>query len=68
MDCCPVGVHVRNAGLTRITREDLQLVADLADRGVLRPVIDRVLPLEQVVEAHRYVDTGRKRGNVVLTV
>lgn len=64
----PDGVHVRNAGLTRITLEDLQLVADLADRGVLRPVIDRVVPLERVVEAHRYVDTGRKRGNVVLTV
>ncbi|MDP3950714.1 NAD(P)-dependent alcohol dehydrogenase [Microbacterium sp.] len=63
----PGGVHVRNAGLTRITREDLQLVADLADRGVLRPVIDRVLPLDQVVDAHRYVDTGHKRGNVVLT-
>lgn len=64
----PGGVHVRNAGLARITSDDLQHVADLADRGVLRPVVDRVLPLDEVVEAHRYVDTGRKRGHVVLTV
>jgi len=64
----PGGVHVRNTGMPRITREDLQHLADLADEGVLRPVIDRSFPLEQVVEAHRYVDTGRKRGNVLLTV
>ena len=64
----PGGVHVRNARLARITSDDLQHVADLADRGVLRPIVDRVLPLDEVVEAHRYVDTGRKRGHVVLTV
>jgi NADPH:quinone reductase-like Zn-dependent oxidoreductase len=64
----PGGVHVRNAGLSRITRDDLQHVAELAGRGVLRPVIDRVLPLDEVVEAHRHVDTGRKRGHVILTL
>ena len=63
----PGGVHVRNTGLSTITRDDLQRLADLAATGVLRPVIDRTFSLEQVVEAHRYVDTGRKRGNVVLT-
>lgn len=62
------GVHVRNNGLARITHVDLQHLADLADQGALRPVIDRTFPLEEVVEAHRYVDTGRKRGNVVLTL
>ena len=64
----PGGVHVRNAGLARITNDDLKHVADLAGRGALRPVIDRVLTLEDVAEAHRYVETGRKRGHVVLTV
>lgn len=64
----PDGVHVRNTGLAPLTREDLQHVVALAGEGALRPVIDRTLPLDQVVEAHRYVDTGRKRGNVVLTV
>lgn len=64
----PGGVHVRNTGLARITRADLQYLADLAEQGALRPVIDRSYALDEVADAHRYVDTGRKRGNVVLTM
>jgi NADPH:quinone reductase-like Zn-dependent oxidoreductase len=41
---------------------------DLAGRGVIRPVIDKVFPLDQIAEAHRLVDSGRKRGSVVITV
>ena len=48
--------------------DDFAYLVRLAERGLLRPVIDRVVPLADVVEAHRYVDQGHKRGNVVLRV
>ncbi|GIW34956.1 NAD(P)-dependent alcohol dehydrogenase [Meiothermus sp.] len=48
--------------------EDVRLLAKLAQEGRLRPVIDRRYSLEQIAEAHSYVETGRKRGSVVLTV
>jgi NADPH:quinone reductase-like Zn-dependent oxidoreductase len=48
--------------------EDLLLLKRLAESGELTPVIDRTYPLEEIVEAHRYVDEGHKRGNVIVTV
>lgn len=48
--------------------EDLRELARLAESGVYRPVIDRRYPFTDVIEAHRYVDTGRKRGSVVMTL
>ncbi|WGZ94844.1 MAG: NAD(P)-dependent alcohol dehydrogenase [Candidatus Thiothrix putei] len=45
----------------------LSFLADLALKGKYRPVIDRCFPFEQIVAAHRYVDSGRKKGNVVVT-
>ena len=60
--------HKSIAGVAAMRPADLQFLADLATAGAFTPVIDRCYPLEYVAEAHAYVDTGRKRGSVVLTV
>lgn len=50
------------------TAEDLAFLCRLAEQGGIRAVIDRSYPIEQIVQAHRYVDEGHKRGHVVITV
>jgi NADPH:quinone reductase-like Zn-dependent oxidoreductase len=63
-----VGSRRARLGIGRYRREDLLLVAELVEAGTYRPVIDRTYALDEVVEATRYVETGRKTGNVVLRV
>ena len=56
------------AGPATDRAEDLRFLAGLAEGGEFKPVIGRRYPLDQIREAHAYVDSGRKRGNVVITV
>jgi NADPH:quinone reductase-like Zn-dependent oxidoreductase len=55
-------------GTPKLRREDLVLLGELAARGEIRPVIDRTYALDDIVDAHSYVDMGHKRGNVVISV
>jgi NADPH:quinone reductase-like Zn-dependent oxidoreductase len=48
--------------------DDLRYLAELAQAGEYRPVISERYPFEQIADAHRYVDSGRKKGNVVITL
>jgi NADPH2:quinone reductase len=47
---------------------DLALLAEHVESEAIRAVIDRVYPLDRIVDAHRYVETDHKRGNVVITM
>jgi NADPH:quinone reductase-like Zn-dependent oxidoreductase len=55
-------------GRPDLPASDLEYLTGLVETGALEPVIDRRYPLEDIVEAHRYVEGEHKRGNVVITI
>lgn len=65
----PNGKYVSvNGMMAKVSKEDMNLLKQLAETEKLKPVIDRTYRLEEIAEAHIYVEKGHKKGNVSITL
>ena len=62
------GIYLNNTRLSEIREDDLLFLKNLIENDELKPVVDRIYSMTDIVEAHRYVDKGHKKGNVIITI
>jgi NADPH:quinone reductase-like Zn-dependent oxidoreductase len=63
-----ISVDDENPGERAVCKDNLLVLKELTENETIKPVIDKIYSLDQIVEAHRYVDKGHKKGNVIVTV